>query len=414
MTDIKINEEYAKLVPPMTDKEYQGLKLSIEVDGQHHPITLNQDGYIIDGHHRFRACKELKRQCGYEVKQFSSKTEEINFMVDANSKRSHLNDFQKAELGYNSENLLRKYAKARQLSCLKQGDKIPVSGDTNGDKGRTADKIGSIVGISASTYNRAKKIIESSPESVKEKLRSGKTTINKECNKLRVAEIKNKLINETPLINLPHGCDLRLRDFNKICENIPDNSIDLILTDPPYAEEHLRLYEQLGVFAQRVLKEGGSLVTFPNYKELEGNNLIEKAGLEYCRQFCVKLNGHHGMIPVHGTQVVINWKSLAWFIKGEKTQVPARIEDFIESQPVDKAIHEWVQSTVEAEHIIKAFTVESQIVCDPMMGSGTNGIAALKLNRKFIGIDIDPVAFSNAQRRLSSLMVTKNVIKQFN
>jgi DNA modification methylase len=63
------------------------------------------------------------------------------------------------------------------------------------------------------------------------------------------------------------------------------------------------------------------------------------------------------------------------------------IGDYIESIPPSKIEHEWQQSTIEAEYIIKNLTMENQTVLDPMMGSGTTGIAALKLNRKFIGIE---------------------------
>ncbi|MGA8844180.1 MAG: DNA methyltransferase [Nitrososphaeraceae archaeon] len=78
------------------------------------------------------------------------------------------------------------------------------------------------------------------------------------------------------------------------------------------------------------------------------------------------------------------------------------IEDLIESQPIDKTMHEWEQSTIEAEHI-KPLTVECQIVLDPFMGYGTNGIAALKLNRKFIGIETDKEHYSRAAQRLSDI-----------
>jgi predicted RNA methylase len=73
---------------------------------------------------------------------------------------------------------------------------------------------------------------------------------------------------------------------------------------------------------------------------------------------------------------------------------------------VTRLMHEWAQSTKEAEHVIKDLTVENQIILDPFLGYGTFGIAALQLNRKFIGIEIDPEHFSNAQRRLSSITVT--------
>jgi len=78
------------------------------------------------------------------------------------------------------------------------------------------------------------------------------------------------------------------------------------------------------------------------------------------------------------------------------------IEDLIESQPADKTMHEWQQSTIEATHIIKPLMVEGQIILDPFMGYGTNGIAALELNRKFIGIEIDKEHYSRASQRLSN------------
>ena len=55
--------------------------------------------------------------------------------------------------------------------------------------------------------------------------------------------------------------------------------------------------------------------------------------------------------------------------------------------------------TVEAEYIIKNLTIENQTVLDPMMGSGTTGIAALNLNRKFIGIEINSTTFEIARSK---------------
>lgn len=77
------------------------------------------------------------------------------------------------------------------------------------------------------------------------------------------------------------------------------------------------------------------------------------------------------------------------------------IHDYIESEPVDKEIHEWQQSTVEAEYIIEHLTVENESVLDPFMGSGTTGLAALKLNRKFVGIEKDKDHFRNANSNIS-------------
>ena len=62
--------------------------------------------------------------------------------------------------------------------------------------------------------------------------------------------------------------------------------------------------------------------------------------------------------------------------------------------------------TVEAEHVIRALTVENQIILDPFMGSGTTGIAALNLKRKFIGIEIDKERFEIAQANIHNHKAT--------
>ena len=93
---------------------------------------------------------------------------------------------------------------------------------------------------------------------------------------------------------------------------------------------------------------------------------------------------------------------MLWYTKGDKPNILDTMFDHIESNPPDKSCHEWAQSTVEAEHIIKYLTVENQIILDPMFGSGTTGIAALKLNRKFIGIEIDQERFEIGRNKIAS------------
>ena len=77
------------------------------------------------------------------------------------------------------------------------------------------------------------------------------------------------------------------------------------------------------------------------------------------------------------------------------------VADLIESKAVSKDSHEWEQSTIEAEHMIKPLTVEGNIVLDPFTGSGTTGEAALNLNRRFIGIEADKTHYSRTKQRLT-------------
>ncbi len=51
-------------------------------------------------------------------------------------------------------------------------------------------------------------------------------------------------------------------DFRELGAAIPDGSVSLIFTDPPYDRASLPLYSDLGAFAARVLRPGGSLITY--------------------------------------------------------------------------------------------------------------------------------------------------------
>lgn len=405
--NVRVNDEYAKLVHALTEQEYDSLKSSIkESNGNIIAIIVNQELVILDGHHRYRACNELNLAPKTEVKEFNSKLDEKKFVYEINLKRRHLNEFQKAELAYGLEGIYSERARLRQLSCLKnvKSSSLP-NGDNEIEKGRTSEILSKTYNIAPRTFQRAKKIIEVGTEQVKQRLREGKTTISKEHLKIQIQQKRNQLMNETPRIDLPEGCNLMQGDFEELGKTIPDNSIDLIFTDPPYRLQDLDLYEKLGLLANNVLKEGGSLVTFVGqYELLNIGRLVEKSGLKYRWPICVKHTGHYAKMRGFGTIISVAWKPLLWFVKGESGKTSNNlgwIVDFVESKKPNKIAHEWEQSTVEAEHVIKGLTVENQIVLDPFMGSGTTGIAALELKRKFIGIEIDKEHYSNAVNRIS-------------
>jgi site-specific DNA-methyltransferase (adenine-specific) len=71
---------------------------------------------------------------------------------------------------------------------------------------------------------------------------------------------------------------------------------------------------------------------------------------------------------------------------GERTEHPSQ-------KPVDLLI--W---------LLKTYTLHEQTILDPFMGSGTTGVAAVKLGRKFIGIEIEPKYFDIACRRITDAL----------
>lgn len=78
------------------------------------------------------------------------------------------------------------------------------------------------------------------------------------------------------------------------------------------------------------------------------------------------------------------------------------ISDLVISTSPEKISYSW-QSDSEANHVISRLTVENQTVLDPIMGSGTTGIAAIHLCRKLIGIEIDSHAFDMVKCVISQI-----------
>ena len=140
-------------------------------------------------------------------------------------------------------------------------------------------------------------------------------------------------------------------------------------------------------------------------------DFFEKASeLKWIWKLEVLHSGSAASIYAH--HIRVRSKPFLWYAKGAETNTthyfedimhskPPDFEDIIHSKPPNKDLHDWGQSPVEAEYVIKHITVENQIVLDPFMGSAEWGKAALKLNRKFIGIDINPETFQLAKAEFS-------------
>jgi ParB-like chromosome segregation protein Spo0J len=432
----KINPVYSRLVNLLSNTEYESLKNSIKEDGLHYPIVVNPKREILDGHHRYKICKELDIPIKYEIKFFNNTIEGKRFVIDINLKRRQLNEFQKAELAYKLEDLYKKQARLRQLSKLKNvKNKLTLSPpsswstDHNDNhnknsiiedtKGKTIEVISKKNDLSPKTYQRARTIIENASEEVKEKLRANKTTISKEYDKIQRDRKRQELLSQLNNIQSNNNNNFENSNYKLIYgdfieqsqKEIGDNSIDLIFSDPPYGQEFLPLYEELGKLAIRMLKPGGSLVfyvghiilnqvigIFNNFSLTDNNSSIN---LRYWWTLAVKHSGHH--TKIHPRYVFAEWKPLLWYVKGERVNdlvISNTIGDYIESAPPSKIEHEWQQSTVESEYIIKNLTLANQTVLDPMMGSGTTGLAALNLKRKFIGIEQNQETFEIAKTRI--------------
>jgi hypothetical protein len=417
---IKVTEEYADLIPKLSPLEYESLKQSISDNGLQMSVIVNQDGILLDGHHRYRACQELNIKPYIEVRRFSDSIYEKLFIVHVNLKRRQLTDAQKVELAYALKPVYEELARRNSLSNLKQNidnnNKKNKNEDQRGSRpggsfepvGRVNEIVAKEVGLSRTTYQRGETVLRQTPSIWEKQVKAGKVPINRAYN-IHKRNLKREELLKSAVADskLSESTRLLQGDFiqKSTKEFLADNSVDLIFTDPPYGKKWLSLYIDLAKVASRVLKAGGSLVTNVGQCIIpDVIHYMKNEGLTYWWPVAVKLSGPFSRSYDRG--VSIKWKPLLWFVKGKKKNAVDYISDYIESEAPEKAFHEWEQSSLEAEHMIARLTVERQIVFDPMMGSGTTGVASLKLNRKFIGIERDKEKFEVASTRISNVIKT--------
>lgn len=397
LQQLAVNQEYASLVYPLTQQEYQALKQSIEHRGLLEEITINNERIILDGHHRYKVCQELGIEPQTKLKSFDSPLHEKLYVIECNLKRRQLNDFQRAELALKLEAIETEEAKRRMKAGKTLGPNEP--------RGKARDIAAGKAGISGTTYERAKTIMGKAREEIIEKARAGRITIYKAFKLTNIEEKRQKLLNEAALASLPSSdnLELYLGDFREQGSKIPDNSVDLILTDPPYGTKTLSIYEDLAYFAARVLKPGCSVIALAGQYALpKVFDYFEKAPeLKWIWKLEVIHTGSASAMYAYNIRV--KSKPFLWYVKGaERPNTTHFLEDIIFSEPPNKSLHDWGQSPVEANYVIENITVENQIVLDPFMGSAEWGRAALKLKRKFIGIEIDPQRFEIAKANLVS------------
>ena len=220
------------------------------------------------------------------------------------------------------------------------------------------------------------------------------------------------------MINLMQGdCLERMKE-------IPDGSVDMVLTDPPYRtisggnKSNASLSKSMGgnngkVFEHndidfsmwvpevfRVLKDGSHAYFMTNFinlftlqKELTDsgfkihNLLVWKKNTCTANRWYMK-NAEYTLFARKGGAKTINNPS---------SKV---VHDF--NNPRDK-VHPTEKPVGLMDYYIENSSTRLDTVLDPFMGSGTTGVAAKNLGRSFIGIEMDDTYFSIAKERIDAI-----------
>ena len=175
-------------------------------------------------------------------------------------------------------------------------------------------------------------------------------------------------------------------DCLEVMKTLPDNSVDAVVTDPPYPDYYKTEYQYvdgmidfLNQFACRQLVFWTAKMPFPlDYTAIHIWDKKTGCGSEYERIF--ERNGHKNFKMFR--HYLINSTVAASFTRdtftGHKSQKPIAL----------------------MRNLIEKFTKPGDTVFDPFMGSGTTGVACVQTGRHFIGIEKDPIYFKIATRRI--------------
>lgn len=238
--------------------------------------------------------------------------------------------------------------------------------------------------------------------------------------------------NQTTLL---HG------DCLELMKTLPDKSVDLILCDLPYGttsckwdsiipldslwEKYNRIGKENAVFVFTASQPFTSLLVMSNIKNYKYSWVWQKDGgsnfatvkympMKEHEDICVfyrtkptynpqkqeRVGSRKGKITktidsgrtdsVYGTQV-----------GGKVLIVPElRCPSSVQRFSRERGLHPTQKPVALMEYIIRTYTNEGDTVLDNCMGSGTTGVAAKRLNRNFIGIELDQKYFDIAKQRI--------------
>lgn len=202
---------------------------------------------------------------------------------------------------------------------------------------------------------------------------------------------------------------------------LPDASVNLVVTDPPY--ESLEKHRAVGTTTRLKVSKSSSnewFRIFPNtrFEELfrEVYRVLEKNAHFYL--FCDPETAFIAK-PIAESVGFKFWKPLVWdkrmigmgyhyraryefilfFEKGKRRLNDLGVADILEGKRIRGGYP--TEKPVEvSEILVQQSTVAGEIIIDPFMGSGSSGVAALRNGRRFAGNDIAEAAVRHTRGRL--------------
>jgi transcriptional regulator with XRE-family HTH domain len=393
----KLNTPYADLLPPLKTSEREALAADIKANGVLHPVVIDENGNILDGHHRYA----IDRNAPTRVVEGLSDEEKQAYTIRANLARRNLSLEQTKAV----EKRQREIAKKLRESDAKRW---------------TQQAVGALLGVDRTTiakwfttnvndHNGSKtpkpdarvKLNTAAKEAVVARLEAGEaqqqiaadfgvcqqtvSNIAKKADEIHSRD--DDKARKTAKLKASKF-DVRRGDFRQVLADV--EGVSLVLTDPPYPKEFLPLWEDLGKWAAGALADDGLLVAYSGQMYLPEVLQLLGKHLDFWWCGAVVHKGSGNLTPLgHPVRKVINkWKPLVMFMKRGGVGFQRSFNDMIDGAGKQKSDHNWQQHEAEAAMLVEAFTKPGELVVDPFAGSGGFCRAAHELGRISIGSEI--------------------------
>ena len=214
-------------------------------------------------------------------------------------------------------------------------------------------------------------------------------------------------------------------------KEIESGSVDMVLADPPYGTTQCKwdsvidldlMWSEL----KRVIKPNGAIVMTASQPFTTALIASNMKGFKYCWVWQKRTSANVGAarfqpLKTHEDIVVFGGKYKPQMTKGRMRRKGGKAKGgeangslppvyywSDEYYPVsvldiksERGMHPTQKPVALMEYLIKTYTNEGDIVLDFTMGSGSTGVAAKNLNRKFIGIELDQSYFDIAEKRIN-------------
>lgn len=435
---MKIDKEFQRRIPKLKPAELAALEASIAAEGCRDPLVVwsrdGKDDVMVDGHNRKAICDRLGIPYRTTPMSFENRQAVIDWMLRHQLGRRNLSKEAAADLigqVYNQrKNPNGRPAKLPQneevsgATCQAVADELGVSRATVERAGAYAaaiDRLTSLLGLMRDELRDGEFVHDGQAEQGR-KLRMGDvvelakqtdtdieavwkkiTDRGDSCSSVKAAvrELRNEKAARKVKTAKDELVEVRLGDFVEIAKDIPDGSVDVIITDPPYPHEFIACWSQLSEVASRILKPHGLCIAYSGKLHLD--ECMARLG-EHLSFYWQIVFMQTVMPTIHPRKVNTKYKPILVFQnvpEGAKVRAHDRyFIDVIEGEKVEKDSHEWQQSADGVQRLIDVFSNVGDLIFEPFSGGGTTALVARHMNRRCIACEIDKKAYEGSVARV--------------